>query len=132
MKEGDQRGFTLIELLIVIIIIAILAAIAITQFAASRQRAIEASMVADARNCVAQAEAFFAGNKTYEGFNPAELVGGGRVCPQSPGNVVTAENLTETTYTIRVVNPAATRATRESPLTINQAGVITWAAAPAP
>ena len=65
MKIKNSKGFTLIELLIVVAIIAILAAIAIPQFAAYRQRATRASMVADARNTATNLEAYFGDCNIY-------------------------------------------------------------------
>jgi type IV pilus assembly protein PilA len=63
----NKKGFTLIELLIVVAIIAILAAIAIPQFAAYRQKAYNAAAVSDLRNFKTGMESFFADYQAYPG-----------------------------------------------------------------
>jgi prepilin-type N-terminal cleavage/methylation domain-containing protein len=61
----DTRGFTLIELLIVIVILGILAAIAITNFGNSKERAMVAAMKTDLRNLVSAEEAYYSNGQTY-------------------------------------------------------------------
>ena len=66
MKVRDNKGFTLIELLVVVAIIGILAAIAIPQFAAYRQRGFDAQANSDLRNAATSEEAYFATNQAYK------------------------------------------------------------------
>ncbi len=64
-KKRSQKGFTLIELLVVVAIIAILAAIAIPQFAAYRTRSYNASAESDLRNFKTNMEAYYADYQRY-------------------------------------------------------------------
>ena len=61
----NRSGFTLIELLIVVVIIGILAAIAIPSFAFTKEKAYDATAVADLRGIITASEAYFADNLTY-------------------------------------------------------------------
>ena len=64
MKSG-VRGFTLIELLVVVVIIGILAVIAVPRFGSTREKAYDAAAIADLRNMISAAEAYFADNQVY-------------------------------------------------------------------
>ena len=64
-KLTDRKGFTLIELMIVIAIIGILAAIAIPQFTAYRDRAYNSSAKSDLRNLTGAQEAYYIEAGTY-------------------------------------------------------------------
>lgn len=64
-KLKSNKGFTLIELLIVVAIIGILAAIAIPQFQAYREKAFNSASQSDLRNMKTGQEAFMADNQQY-------------------------------------------------------------------
>jgi len=65
--DNNEKGFTLIELMVVIAIIGILAAIAIPQFAAYRQRAYLSALQSDVRSIANAQSAYFTANDRYAG-----------------------------------------------------------------
>jgi type IV pilus assembly protein PilA len=71
MNKRDEKGFTLIELMIVIAIIGILAAIAIPQFSAYRNRAYNAASLSDLKNAITAQEAYFV---DWQAYAPAATV----------------------------------------------------------
>ena len=66
MRALGNKGFTLIELLVVVAIIGILAAIAIPQFAAYRQKGFDSQAESDLRNIATAEEAYFATWYVYQ------------------------------------------------------------------
>jgi type IV pilus assembly protein PilA len=68
-KLRNRKGFTLIELLIVVAIIGILAAIAIPQFSAYREKAYHSSSASDLKNIKTGMEAYSADNQEF----PADM-----------------------------------------------------------
>lgn len=62
---ADERGFTLIEVLIVVMVIGLLAAIALTTFVGQSHKAQDTSAKSNARNMVTEVESCYAQQQDY-------------------------------------------------------------------
>jgi type IV pilus assembly protein PilA len=114
MNRKDEKGFTLIELMIVIAIIGILAAIAIPQFSAYRNRAFNAAALSDLKNAVTAQEAYFVDFQVYGGATGDNITPTSSNILQtrygveiSKGVTLTLTAITATTYNMRAVNSLA-------------------------
>jgi prepilin-type N-terminal cleavage/methylation domain-containing protein len=111
-KLHDSKGFTLIELLIVVVIIGILAAIAIPQFASTKEKAYDASAKTDVRNMMAAEEGHFANSNAYWGGSVSAATDGGTAdmggdtFRASPNVAITATSATNG-YTISASHSAS-------------------------
>ncbi len=68
MKQTNTRGFTLIELLVVIAIIGILASVVLASLNSARDKGSDAALKGGMSQMRAQAELFYDGGRTYQGF----------------------------------------------------------------
>jgi type IV pilus assembly protein PilA len=109
LMNKNEKGFTLIELMIVIAIIGILAAIAIPQFAAYRQRSYNSAAQSDLKNAATAQEAYYVDFSTYCD-DPDVLIGATYgLYISAPGNAsvdfdITTGNTTE--YTMDAYHPS--------------------------
>lgn len=86
--RGEERGFTLIELMVVILLIAILAAIALTTFLGKKDRAEDSQAKSNARNLVTHVEACFSTERDFTKCDSsAELPVTGLDYGTNPGQV---------------------------------------------
>jgi len=103
VRRTPETGFTLIELLFVCLIIGLLALIALPKLQNSRDRAVQASLIADLHNLVTAEEGYFASSGAYS--SSLALL---NVSPPL-NNVVTINQATPTGWSATASNPSISR-----------------------
>ena len=108
LRGNNSKGFTLIELMIVIAIIGVLAAIAIPNFIAYRNKSYCNSAESDANNVAAAISDYFAipENTTLVTVAGASQYAGFTLTDKGGQNTVTVAGTAEGTITITVVEAA--------------------------
>ena len=120
-KLEDDKGFTLIELFIVIAIIGILAAIAIPQFSAYKQRTYNSDTKATLHNLYLSCKAYWADNDASSACATADITSTNYDFTASPEMTITIGTGNEEDF-------AATAANTNVPgviYSIDSAGTIT-------
>ena len=108
LRGNNSKGFTLIELMIVIAIIGVLAAIAIPNFIAYRNKSYCSSAESDANNIAASISDYFAipENTTLITVAGASQYLGFTLTDKGGQNTVTVAGVADGTITISVVETA--------------------------
>jgi prepilin-type N-terminal cleavage/methylation domain-containing protein len=72
-RARGEAGFTLIEVLVVLVIVGILVAVAVTSYLGYKDRANRASAQANVRSAIPAVETYHADNGSYDGMSVPSL-----------------------------------------------------------